>query len=98
MKPLIGITADLLLGKKDRQPRAVLDAGYSDGIIAAGATPVIIPPFAREEILEDYVDRIDGLLMTGGADLNPRKLGKRPHPSIKTMLPRREESDRILCK
>jgi putative glutamine amidotransferase len=98
MKPLIGVCSDLLLGKKDRNPRMVLDAGYCDGVLAAGATPIVIPPYARDEVLEDYMDRIDGLLLTGGADLNPRKLGKRPHPSIKPMLARREESDRIACK
>jgi putative glutamine amidotransferase len=98
MKPLIGVCSDLLLGKKDRNPRMVLDAGYCDGVLAAGATPIVIPPYSRDEVLEDYMDRIDGLLLTGGADLNPRKLGKRPHPSIKPMLARREESDRIVCK
>ena len=98
MKPLIGVCSDLLLSKKDKQPRVVLDAGYCDGIIAAGGTPVIIPPYAKEEVLEDYLDRVDGVVLSGGADLNPRKLGKRPHPSIREMLPRREESDRMLAK
>jgi putative glutamine amidotransferase len=36
--------------------------------------------------------------MTGGLDLNPIKLGKRPHPSIKIMSPRREEADRRIMK
>lgn len=98
MKPLIGVTSDFIVSKKDGNPRSVLDIGYSDGIIAAGGIPVIIPPYAREEVLEEYVERIDGLLLTGGADLNPRKHGKRPHPSVKMMQPRREDSDRILAK
>lgn len=98
MQPLIGITSDLVIGKRDHHAKVVLDAGYSDGVIAAGGVPFVIPPFAKEEVLESYLDRIDGLLLTGGADLNPRKLGKRPHPSIKMMQPRREESDRILTK
>ncbi|QDU64376.1 Putative glutamine amidotransferase [Planctomycetes bacterium Pan216] len=97
MKPVIGICSDLIQTKKSNQPHLVLDSGYADGINAAGGLPLIIPPFTRDEILEEYVGRLDGLLLTGGADLNPRKLGKKPHPSVKTMHMRREESDRILC-
>lgn len=98
MKPLIGVSADLVLATGERNPRATVDTGYCDGIIAAGGIPIILPPFAKEEVLDDYVSRIDGLLLSGGDDLNPRKMGKKPHPSIKTMHPRREESDRYLCK
>lgn len=98
MKPLIGVTSDLIISKRDKNPKVVLDAGYCDGIIAAGGTPVVIPPYPREEILEEYIDRLDGVLLTGGNDLNPVKMGKRPHPSIKEMLPRREESDRLVCR
>lgn len=98
MKPLIGITSDLTLGKRDKNPKAFVDAGYCDGVIAAGGTPVVIPPYPREEVLEEYLDRIDGILMTGGGDLNPRKMGRKPHPAIKEMLPRREDSDRMVCK
>ncbi len=98
MKPLIGIGTDLATVGHERNPRITLDVGYSDGILAAGGVPVAIPPFAREEVLEEYLERLDGLILSGGGDLNPRKLGKRPHHSIKPMHPRREDSDRLLCK
>jgi putative glutamine amidotransferase len=98
VKPLIGICSDLVISKKDKKPKAVIDCGYIDGIFAAGGVPLVIAPMEREEILEEYMERVDGLLMTGGGDLNPLKLGKRPHPSIKPMLARREESDRRILK
>lgn len=98
MGPLIGITADLLVGKRDNNPKSVLDAGYADGVIAAGGVPVLLQAQTREEILEQYLERLDGIVFSGGGDLNPRKLGKRPHPSIRMMQPRREESDRLLMK
>ena len=41
-------------------------SGYCDGVHEAGGTPFILPPNPREEDLEEFVDRIDGLLMTGG--------------------------------
>lgn len=98
MQPLIGITADLVEYKNGRNPSMTVDSGYCDGVLAAGGIPVILPPFAKEEVIESFVDRIDGLLLTGGGDLNPRKMGKKPHPSIKTMPARREEAERYLCK
>lgn len=98
MKPFIGISTDLVVSKATKNPKMALDVGYADGVIAAGGTPVLIPPYPREEILDEYLERLDGLLLTGGGDLNPRKLGKRPHPAVKIMDPRREESDRILCQ
>lgn len=98
MKPLIGITSDFVVAERDRHPLAQIDSGYVDGVAAAGGIPLIIPPFAEEEILESIVERLDGLLMTGGADLNPLRLGKRSHHAIKPMHPRREESDRAICQ
>ena len=98
MKPIIAITSDLLVGKKTKQPKFVVDSGCCDGVIAAGGIPVMMPCFEREEQVEEFLGQIDGVLMTGGGDLNPQKLGKRPHPSIKAMHPRREASDRVLGK
>lgn len=98
MRPLIGITTDLVHCKTSTHPQMTLDAGYCDGVLAAGGIPVLLPPVAKEEVMDDFIERIDGLLMVGGDDLNPRKLGKRPHPAIKTLHARREESDRYMCK
>lgn len=98
MKPLVGICSDIVISKKDKKPKVVLDCGFVDGVYAAGAIPLVIPPMEREDVVEEYMERIDGLLMTGGLDLNPLKMGKRPHPAIKPMLPRREEADRRIIK
>ena len=98
MKPLVGIASDLLTPKRSRNPKNVLDLGYCDGVLAAGGIPIQLPPFDREEDLEELVERLDGVVLPSGGDLNPRKLGKRPHPAIKQMHPRRETSDRMLCK
>jgi putative glutamine amidotransferase len=92
MKPFIGVTSDLITRPSDRHLQLALDTGYCDGILEAGGIPVVIPPVPKEELLEEYLSRVDGVLLTGGGDLNPRKLGKRPHPAIRPMLPRREES------
>lgn len=98
MKPVIGITPDLVTTQRARQPKMELESGYFESIIAAGGIPMILPPHPREELLEAYLDRVDGLLLNGSGDLNPRKLGKKPHPAIRPMHEQREASDRMLCK
>lgn len=98
MKPLIGITSDLRAGEESPNVTTVVDSGYYDGIFAAGGMPIMLPPFAKEEIAEDIIERLDGIVLVGGGDLNPLRLGKKPHHSIRPLHPRREDSDRILCR
>jgi putative glutamine amidotransferase len=97
MTPVIGIAADLQIGKKSRNPRIQVDVGYADGIIASGGLPIILPPFGSDELLEQAIARLDGILMVGGDDLDPRRLGRKAHQSSKPMLARREDSDRLLA-
>ena len=97
-RPLIGINADLLMPSKGRAPRTVLHSGHYDCLLTAEATPIIIPPLIREHELAPIVDLLDGLVLTEGADLEPRRMGLGPHPSIRLMQERRESTDRLLCK
>jgi putative glutamine amidotransferase len=97
-RPLIGINADFIAPAKGRAPRTVLSSGYYDCILTAGGLPVILPPLIREHELAPIVDYLDGIILTEGDDMEPRKMGLGPHPSIKVMNDRRESSDRLLCK
>ena len=97
-RPLIGVNADLLMPTKGRAARTVLHSGYYDCLNTAEACAIIIPPMIREPELEPIVDLLDGLILTEGADLEPRRMGLGPHPSIRTMMERREVSDRLLCR
>ncbi len=45
---------------------------YTDALIAAGALPVILPATARREVLAEAVRRCDGVLLTGGDDIDPK--------------------------
>ena len=97
-RPLIGINADFRVTTKGRPPQCQLASGYFDCLLTAGALPVILPPLNRETDLSPIFERLDGLLLTGGDDLDPRKMGLAPHPSITQMNERRESTDRLLCK
>ena len=71
-KPVIGITANY------GEHTAKLAEGYYKQVVAAGGIPVIIPPLSSHPLLLTTLDRIDALLLTGGADINPLYMGEQP--------------------
>lgn len=62
-------------------PATVLYTTYSDMIRHAGGIPVVIPVGSPEDA-ENVVDRIDGLVTTGGGDVAPGTYGGSLHPSV----------------
>jgi putative glutamine amidotransferase len=97
-RPLIGINTDYRAAAKGRTPHSFIQSGYFESLLAANALPVIIPPLTRESDLLPILDRLDGVMLTGGDDLDPRKMGLSPHPAITMVTERRELADRLLCK
>jgi putative glutamine amidotransferase len=87
MVPLIGISTSELRTPPNAQPLAESDPArrelalgldYPRAIDAAGAIPVVVPPMAASD-LDGLLDRIDGLLLSGGPDLHPSYYGADPH-------------------
>ncbi len=95
-KPLIALNADYRSARKDSPAFSYLCAGYYDSLVKAGAIPVIIPPLDDLRDLRRILDRVDGFVMIGGTDLDPRRDGFMLHPSVRLLDPRREEFDRML--
>ena len=59
----------------------VLHAQYADALLAAGGIPVLLPPAsAAADVAALVVGRIDGLVVSGGADVDPERYGEEPHP------------------
>ena len=75
-QPVIGITGnyDDLTSK--------LGQGYYKSVVAAGGVPLIIPPIADRDTIINTLSRIDGLLLSGGADHNPLWAGEDPSPKL----------------
>lgn len=97
-KPLIGINADFRSAQGNQPSFSVITAGYYDSIIRAGGLPVVVPPMEEEDDINAMLDRLDGFVMIGGADLDPRKDGFMLHPTVRPMDRRRENFDRKLMK
>ncbi|MGN7407799.1 gamma-glutamyl-gamma-aminobutyrate hydrolase family protein [Sporosarcina sp. SAFN-010] len=91
MKPLIGITSDL-----DENGETFLKADYSRAILRAGGLPVVLP--AGLEDIDEICDRIDGLLLTGGEDVNPLLFGEEPKHQLGKIAPERDDMEMALAK
>lgn len=90
--PLIGITGNF--GDKGVE----LAEGYYQSVLKAGMTPVVIPPYADADALGTLLDSLDGLLLSGGADINPLYLGEEPVRSLHGINPRRDAMEMLLTR
>ena len=95
-KPLIGINADFRSAARNVPAYAYVAAGYFDSVAAAGGIPVVIPPLDDPESIRQLLDTLNGFVMIGGADLDPRNDGFMLHPSVRPLDPTRESSDRMI--
>lgn len=80
-KPIIGIStyrerASWGIWKQDA---AVLPATYVDCVAAAGGLPLLLPPIDDASYAADVVARLDGLLISGGPDVDPARYDEAPH-------------------
>lgn len=92
VRPVIGITGNF--GDKGCE----LAEGYFRSILEAGGTPVVIPPYEDTEALLGTLDHIDGLLLSGGGDLNPLYLGEQPSPALHSINPRRDLPELLITR
>jgi gamma-glutamyl-gamma-aminobutyrate hydrolase PuuD len=91
-RPLIGLTANLSgTGPLDgavQCPRA-----YIEAVTLAGGLPLALPPQDDLESVCGLLAALDGLLLTGGRDIDPRRYGQPTHPRAELLDPRREAWD-----
>lgn len=84
MKPIIGITANYELA----ETRYSLRAYYVNAIFQAGGIPLILA--AQTTVIEEYLQICNGLLFTGGGDLDPCYFGQLPSPQLGEINPLRD--------
>jgi putative glutamine amidotransferase len=95
--PFIGITADLTDAKHQErhtssEPTLFLPRRYSKAVELAGGVPVILTPTSSAGALEALVDRLDGLLISGGDfDIHPRFYGEKPIQGLGKIKPERTQ-------
>ena len=97
-KPVVGLNCDFVDAKNGQEPYSFMWSGYYESIQRAGGNPVILAPTENEEDLLQILSKLDGVVLTGGADLDPRRDGYVLHPSVRPMHARRENFDRMLMR
>src|SRR5438093_10114796 len=96
MRPVIGITTYItnarfgLTGNEWEVESALVPAVDVRAVQRAGARPFLIPP--AEEAVDETLDALDGLLFSGGSDLDPETYGQDPHPVTKDVVPERDRA------
>lgn len=90
--PLIGVSANL------ENDISTVKNDYTNSIIAGGGIPVILPVHTDLAILEEMFSSLDGLLLTGGGDINPLFYQEEPLPALGNLSALRDQYDLMLLK
>ena len=91
-KPLIGITGNHTDGDVSLREK------YYQQVIAAGGTPLVIPPVADSDTLVNILDHLDGLILSGGADYNPLWSGEEPTTGLGHINAQRDLSELLITR
>ena len=89
--PLIGVTSNYTPPKEGVFGAITIGESYIQAVLHAGGLPVVIPVGLSPEDLQTLFARIDGLLLTGGGDIDPQRFSGRPHPRVYDIDARRDD-------
>jgi putative glutamine amidotransferase len=93
-RPLIGITS--VYGANNKNGTTWVDFAYIKAITETGGAPLVLPTIAEEQIMQRYVDQLDGLVLVGGDDIPPSAYGQQPHETVKIMPEQRYNFEKNL--
>lgn len=94
-KAIIGISSSY--SGKENQEQVTINQNYLEAVRHAGGIPLILPVDASEEELELLVRMCDGMILTGGPDIDPRLYGETILNDSVTLAPTRDRGEKILC-
>ncbi|EYE88452.1 hypothetical protein Q428_07670 [Fervidicella metallireducens AeB] len=80
-KPLIGITCNYLLSEKENllgQEGNYISQAFIDAVLKSGGVPILIPIINSEEDILQIMDKLDGIILSSGYDVNPIYYGEEP--------------------
>jgi putative glutamine amidotransferase len=97
-RPWIGINTDFVAAGKQARAHFRLPVGYCDAVLQAGGLPIFLPTYEKEADIEAFLDKVDGIMLSGGGDLDPRRMGQQTHSAVQVIPVRRENSDRMLIQ
>lgn len=90
--PFIGLTGNFTDGA------VTVNNPYYQSILRAGGVPVIIPPYENNNALLNTLDHLDGILFTGGADINPLFTKEEPVRELSNVNMQRDKQELLLAR
>lgn len=99
MKPVIGIAGnhDVEVFETESIVRSYVSNGFVKGVQHAGGIPFIIP-ISDPSLAEEYISKIDGLILAGGQDVSPYLYEEEPHLKLGQTYPERDRFEVALIK
>jgi len=88
--PLIGITTSIAPAGRYGLPYLMLGAQYVRAVERTGAVAVPLSPAHGAPALERLLDTVDGLVLSGGEDIDPARYGQAPHAALDTVSTERD--------
>ncbi|ULG72258.1 gamma-glutamyl-gamma-aminobutyrate hydrolase family protein [Macrococcus brunensis] len=86
--PIIGLTTEI------RQDGDIhVNKKYVEAVSDLGGVPMLLPKTTHEEAIREQVNRIDGLYLTGGTDIDPAIYDEEPHPKLGRVESGRDEHE-----
>lgn len=96
MKPIIGMNGNVIL--KENKLKTEIHQTYAQAIETAGGIPVLLPLTTDDDVISAQIDLIEGLVLIGGADYDPKLYHSKPHPKTVLQNPARIAYDLKLMK
>lgn len=90
MRPIIGISCS--------SKKSSVGTDYIHAIENAKGVPIVLPVIEDNAAMCRYLDIIDGLLLSGGVDINPLLFGEEPHPKLGNVDEKRDSMEIFLTK
>ncbi len=100
MRPVIGVSC---YGERARWgawdvDAVVLHRAYVEALEDAGAAVVVLPPVSDEQSIDAVLDRLDGIVLAGGADVDPATYGHDAHETTDRPRHDRDSTERALYR
>lgn len=94
MAPRIGIVSNF-----DLERRVYFCApGYVEAIEAAGGLPVLLPYLESPAAVPEVLGMVDGVILSGGADVHPSLYGQPMHPAVENVVPQRDAFEMAIAR
>ncbi|MCI5839329.1 MAG: gamma-glutamyl-gamma-aminobutyrate hydrolase family protein [Peptoniphilaceae bacterium] len=78
--------------------KCYVNEDYVDSVIKAGGIPFILPVVDNKKVIENYISRIDGLILTGGNDVNPLLYNEEPKVKLESIYEKRDYFEFLLLE